>query len=219
MERGFFFAWTNIYVLWQSLHERVITSLNCQTIQCQVVPLSVSSAAFILCWSPYFLFDILDNFNILPETKERFYASVIIQNLPALNSAVNPLIYCFFSNSLCPPSEYCSFTLTLTAPKKGGSTKTRSLNWLTIFDSFNSDHSLFFVGKEELRGWQGLSGKGAMEGKRCRSCQNQNTSSTDNVLQSHTGTCTEENRGSPPALCTVKWMDTDWQEPVLLCTL
>ncbi|NXP86561.1 NPSR1 protein, partial [Passerina amoena] len=61
--------------------------------------------AFILCWSPYFLFDILDNFNILPETKERFYASVIIQNLPALNSAVNPLIYCFFSNSLCPPSE------------------------------------------------------------------------------------------------------------------
>ncbi|XP_074942237.1 neuropeptide S receptor isoform X2 [Phalacrocorax aristotelis] len=59
--------------------------------------------AFVLCWSPYFLFDILDNFNILPETKERFYASVIIQNLPALNSAINPLIYCFFSNRLCPP--------------------------------------------------------------------------------------------------------------------
>ncbi|KAK4825764.1 hypothetical protein QYF61_002247 [Mycteria americana] len=59
--------------------------------------------AFVLCWSPYFLFDILDNFNILPETKERFYASVIIQNLPALNSAINPLIYCLFSNRLCPP--------------------------------------------------------------------------------------------------------------------
>ncbi|NXL94420.1 NPSR1 protein, partial [Alectura lathami] len=57
--------------------------------------------AFVLCWSPYFLFDILDNFNILPETKERFYASVIIQNLPALNSAINPLIYCLFSNRLC----------------------------------------------------------------------------------------------------------------------
>ncbi|XP_074429594.1 neuropeptide S receptor isoform X2 [Larus michahellis] len=61
--------------------------------------------AFVLCWSPYFLFDILDNFNILPETKERFYASVIIQNLPALNSAINPLIYCLFSNRLCPPFE------------------------------------------------------------------------------------------------------------------
>ncbi|XP_043833689.1 neuropeptide S receptor isoform X2 [Dromiciops gliroides] len=59
--------------------------------------------AFVICWSPYFLFDILDNFSLLPETKERFYASVIIQNLPALNSAINPLIYCLFSNSLCYP--------------------------------------------------------------------------------------------------------------------
>ncbi|XP_047418366.1 neuropeptide S receptor isoform X2 [Sciurus carolinensis] len=59
--------------------------------------------AFICCWSPYFLFDILDNFNLLPDTKERFYASVIIQNLPALNSAINPLIYCVFSSSICYP--------------------------------------------------------------------------------------------------------------------
>uniref|UniRef100_A0A8C8STT0 Neuropeptide S receptor 1 n=1 Tax=Pelusios castaneus TaxID=367368 RepID=A0A8C8STT0_9SAUR len=65
--------------------------------------------AFVLCWSPYFLFDILDNFSVLPETKERFYASVIIQNLPSLNSAVNPLIYCVFSNSLCHPFGYCFF--------------------------------------------------------------------------------------------------------------
>ncbi|XP_009079657.1 PREDICTED: neuropeptide S receptor [Acanthisitta chloris] len=72
--------------------------------------------AFVLCWSPYFLFDILDNFNILPETKERFYASVIIQNLPALNSAINPLIYCFFSNRLCPPFKYYCLTVTLTTP-------------------------------------------------------------------------------------------------------
>ncbi|XP_042331120.1 neuropeptide S receptor [Sceloporus undulatus] len=57
--------------------------------------------AFVLCWSPYFLFDILDNFSILPETKERFYAAVIIQNLPALNSAINPIIYCIFSEKLC----------------------------------------------------------------------------------------------------------------------
>ncbi|XP_045372907.1 neuropeptide S receptor isoform X3 [Camelus bactrianus] len=59
--------------------------------------------AFICCWSPYFLFDILDNFSLLPNTKERFYASVIIQNLPALNSAINPLIYCVFSGSICFP--------------------------------------------------------------------------------------------------------------------
>ncbi|XP_052044758.1 neuropeptide S receptor isoform X2 [Apodemus sylvaticus] len=59
--------------------------------------------AFVCCWSPYFLFDMLDNFNLLPDTKERFYASVIIQNLPALNSAINPLIYCIFSSNLCSP--------------------------------------------------------------------------------------------------------------------
>ncbi|KAM3928895.1 neuropeptide S receptor [Leptodactylus fuscus] len=57
--------------------------------------------AFILCWSPYFLFDILDNYEMLPMTKERIYASVIIQNLPVLNSAVNPIIYCVFSNRHC----------------------------------------------------------------------------------------------------------------------
>ncbi|KAG9476038.1 hypothetical protein GDO78_002874 [Eleutherodactylus coqui] len=34
-------------------------------------------------------------------TKERIYASVIIQNLPVLNSAVNPIIYCVFSNRHC----------------------------------------------------------------------------------------------------------------------
>ncbi|KAL6031877.1 hypothetical protein STEG23_025550 [Scotinomys teguina] len=61
--------------------------------------------AFICCWSPYFLFDMLDNFNLLPDTKERFYASVIIQNLPALNSAINPLIYCIFSSSVCFPCK------------------------------------------------------------------------------------------------------------------
>ncbi|XP_075684645.1 neuropeptide S receptor [Rhinoderma darwinii] len=57
--------------------------------------------AFILCWSPYFIFDILDNYELLPMTKERIYASVIIQNLPVLNSAVNPIIYCIFSNRHC----------------------------------------------------------------------------------------------------------------------
>ncbi|XP_077018874.1 neuropeptide S receptor isoform X2 [Tamandua tetradactyla] len=61
--------------------------------------------AFVCCWSPYFLFDILDNFSLLPDTSERFYASVIIQNLPALNSAINPLIYCVFSSSLCFPGR------------------------------------------------------------------------------------------------------------------
>uniref|UniRef100_A0A8C9JLJ5 Neuropeptide S receptor n=1 Tax=Panthera tigris altaica TaxID=74533 RepID=A0A8C9JLJ5_PANTA len=85
--------------------------------------------AFICCWSPYFLFDMLDNFSLLPDTEERFYASVIIQNLPALNSAINPLIYCVFSSSICFPhgsSAYLStsdvsvhWALVLTSGKTG----------------------------------------------------------------------------------------------------
>ncbi|XP_023606791.1 neuropeptide S receptor isoform X2 [Myotis lucifugus] len=59
--------------------------------------------AFICCWSPYFLFDMLDNFSLLPDTEQRFYASVIIQNLPALNSAINPLVYFTFSSPVCSP--------------------------------------------------------------------------------------------------------------------
>lgn len=63
-------------------------------------------------------------------------------------------------------------------PQEGRKHINKSLNWLTIFDSFNFDLPLFFVGKEELKDWGGLLGKGVMEGRRCRSCRNQNTSST-----------------------------------------
>ncbi|XP_078700769.1 neuropeptide S receptor-like [Branchiostoma floridae x Branchiostoma belcheri] len=56
--------------------------------------------AFICCWSPYFLFDILDNYNVLPDTAAKEEASLIIQNLPALNSAINPIIYGFCSTKL-----------------------------------------------------------------------------------------------------------------------
>ncbi|XP_015667262.1 neuropeptide S receptor [Protobothrops mucrosquamatus] len=77
-------------------HRGLISKAKIKAIKYSVVVI----LAFVLCWSPYFLFDILDNFSILPETQERFYAAVIIQNLPALNSAVNPIIYCIFSDTL-----------------------------------------------------------------------------------------------------------------------
>uniref|UniRef100_A0A8D2JFA1 Neuropeptide S receptor 1 n=1 Tax=Varanus komodoensis TaxID=61221 RepID=A0A8D2JFA1_VARKO len=83
-------------------HRGLISKAKIKAIKYSVVVIF----AFVLCWSPYFLFDILDNFNILPDTKERFYAAVIIQNLPALNSAINPIIYCIFSESLCLAFRY-----------------------------------------------------------------------------------------------------------------
>ncbi|XP_063780962.1 neuropeptide S receptor [Pseudophryne corroboree] len=78
-------------------HRGLISKAKMKAIKYSIVVI----LAFILCWSPYFLFDILDNFELLPQTKERIYASVIIQNLPVLNSAVNPIIYCVFSNKHC----------------------------------------------------------------------------------------------------------------------
>ncbi|XP_008059715.1 neuropeptide S receptor isoform X2 [Carlito syrichta] len=85
--------------LCSSYNRRLISKAKMKAIKYSIIII----LAFICCWSPYFFFDILDNFNLLPDTKERFYASVIIQNLPALNSAINPLIYCVFSNSICFP--------------------------------------------------------------------------------------------------------------------
>ncbi|KAI8497901.1 Neuropeptide S receptor [Branchiostoma belcheri] len=59
------------------------------------------SPAFIACWSPYFVFDMITNFSDLPESETKKRASLIIQNLPALNSAINPIIYGFFSTKNC----------------------------------------------------------------------------------------------------------------------
>ncbi|CAM4529883.1 unnamed protein product, partial [Caretta caretta] len=85
-------------------HRGLISKAKVKAIKySNILNLPLTFAAFVLCWSPYFLFDILYDFKVLPETNERFYASVIIQNLPSLNSAINPLIYCIFSNSLCHP--------------------------------------------------------------------------------------------------------------------
>ncbi|XP_045877232.1 neuropeptide S receptor isoform X2 [Meles meles] len=88
-----------------SYHRGLISKAKIKAIKYSIVII----LAFICCWSPYFFFDILDNFSLLPDTEERFYASVIIQNLPALNSAINPLICCVFSSSIrCPCRERTS---------------------------------------------------------------------------------------------------------------
>ncbi|XP_074662805.1 neuropeptide S receptor-like [Tubulanus polymorphus] len=56
---------------------------------------------FILCWSPYFVFDLLDVYGVLPITQTRQSVSIFVQSLASLNSAANPIIYCLFSNNIC----------------------------------------------------------------------------------------------------------------------
>ncbi|XP_077490821.1 cardioacceleratory peptide receptor-like [Amblyomma americanum] len=58
--------------------------------------------AFVLCWSPYFVFDLLQVYGVTPRTQAAVAVATFIQSLAPLNSVANPLIYCFFSsNKLC----------------------------------------------------------------------------------------------------------------------
>merc|ERR1712179_316930 len=52
---------------------------------------------FILCWSPYMVFDLLQVYQIWIMNQA---TATFIQSLAHLNSAANPLIYCLFSTNI-----------------------------------------------------------------------------------------------------------------------
>ncbi|XP_014278716.1 cardioacceleratory peptide receptor [Halyomorpha halys] len=54
---------------------------------------------FVLCWSPYIVFDLLQVYGYIPRTQTNIAVATLIQSLAPLNSAANPLIYCLFSAS------------------------------------------------------------------------------------------------------------------------
>ncbi|XP_076346084.1 cardioacceleratory peptide receptor-like [Tachypleus tridentatus] len=56
---------------------------------------------FILCWSPYFVYDLLQVFGFFQTNQTNIAVSSFIQSLAPLNSAANPFIYCIFSTHLC----------------------------------------------------------------------------------------------------------------------
>ncbi|XP_045472539.1 cardioacceleratory peptide receptor-like isoform X2 [Harmonia axyridis] len=56
---------------------------------------------FILCWSPYIVFDLLQVYGFIPKTQHNIAIATFIQSLAPLNSAANPVIYCLFSTHLC----------------------------------------------------------------------------------------------------------------------
>jgi hypothetical protein len=55
--------------------------------------------AFIFCWSPYFVYDLLFVYGQIPDpNSERVSAmNTFIQSLAPLNSAVNPFIFLLFN--------------------------------------------------------------------------------------------------------------------------
>ncbi|XP_065225937.1 cardioacceleratory peptide receptor-like isoform X2 [Planococcus citri] len=56
---------------------------------------------FILCWSPYIVFDLLQVYGYIPTTQTNIAIATFIQSLAPLNSAANPVIYCLFSTHIC----------------------------------------------------------------------------------------------------------------------
>lgn len=56
--------------------------------------------AFVLCWSPYFVYDLLDVYGHIPRTNEMIAVSTFIQSLAPLNSAANPIIYMLFNSKM-----------------------------------------------------------------------------------------------------------------------
>ncbi|XP_043233327.1 cardioacceleratory peptide receptor-like [Amphibalanus amphitrite] len=71
----------------------IIPKAKIKTVKMTFVIISV----FIMCWSPYFIFNFLQVFKLLPETQTMVALSTFIQSLAPLNSAANPIIYCIFS--------------------------------------------------------------------------------------------------------------------------
>ncbi|XP_049865764.1 cardioacceleratory peptide receptor-like isoform X2 [Pectinophora gossypiella] len=55
---------------------------------------------FVLCWSPYMIFDLLQVYQYIPDTQSNVAIASLIQSLAPLNSAANPVIYFIFSNRI-----------------------------------------------------------------------------------------------------------------------
>ncbi|XP_017768811.1 PREDICTED: cardioacceleratory peptide receptor [Nicrophorus vespilloides] len=62
-------------------------------------------SVFILCWSPYIVFDLLQVFDCIPPTQTNIAIATLIQSLAPLNSAANPIIYFVFSTRIC--NRFC----------------------------------------------------------------------------------------------------------------
>ncbi|KAL0892425.1 hypothetical protein ABMA27_015538 [Loxostege sticticalis] len=55
---------------------------------------------FVLCWSPYMIFDLLQVYGYVPDTQANIAIASLIQSLAPLNSAANPVIYFIFSSRI-----------------------------------------------------------------------------------------------------------------------
>nr|XP_006813812.1 PREDICTED: cardioacceleratory peptide receptor-like [Saccoglossus kowalevskii] len=67
----------------------------------EAVAIELRYYAFIVCWSPFTLWFILEIYGHIPKNDLTMTIHIIVQNLPSLNSATNPAIYGLFSTNIC----------------------------------------------------------------------------------------------------------------------
>ena len=77
---------------------------------------------FILCWSPYIIFDMLQVYELIPSNKTVRAIATFIQSLAPLNSAANPVIYFMFSANF---SKYFRSVIVALLPPPGKYESTR----------------------------------------------------------------------------------------------
>ena len=79
-------------------------------------------SVFILCWSPYIIFDMLQVYELIPSNKTVRAIATFIQSLAPLNSAANPVIYFMFSANF---SKYFRSVIAALLPPPGKYESTR----------------------------------------------------------------------------------------------
>lgn len=60
-----------------------------------------AESVFVICWSPYFVWDLLQVYGFIPLSQSTIAISTFIQSLAPLNSAANPIIYYIFTTHFC----------------------------------------------------------------------------------------------------------------------
>ncbi|KAI0239892.1 hypothetical protein LSAT2_009386, partial [Lamellibrachia satsuma] len=78
-----------------------------------------SCRAFLCCWTPYFVFDLLQVFGVVVlDTDALITINVFIQSFSSMHSAVNPVTFFIFNTRLCTQlsCRFCSWVRRLPCP-------------------------------------------------------------------------------------------------------
>ena len=157
---------------------------------------------FILCWSPYIVFDLLQVYGCIPNNSTYAAVATFIQSLAPLNSAANPLIYCLFSTNA--GQNFCNLFGCGSAPNgrakaghnarggKGGATANSGSSSTSRTKSTNLDSTASTASSRSGRGVAAAGGAGGRRGPvgKTHSLVSWRTSTADEISTTDGSTAT-----------------------------